>query len=300
MTESAGMRVAVTGGSGTAGRATVQRLMDAGADVVNLDRANRTDAPFRELDLRDVESLLDALRGVDAVVHLASDPRADAADEASRGAALFSHNTTVTFNVMWAVGHLGTPRLVWASSQQVFGWPWQALSPTYLPLDEHHPRHPQNGYALSKVACEELAGHIADRFGATLIALRLSHVHLTDPAHDASYARLPEVWAEPARRRPNLWGYVDAEDAARAVELALTVDTTGSHAVTIAAADTLMPTPTAELVARFYPGVPLREDHGTYEGLHGIDDARRLLGWEPRVSWRDRVTPPAVDAADRS
>ncbi len=293
MTLEPGMRVAVTGGSGATGRTTVRHLQQIGVEVVNLDRVNRTAAPFVEVDLRDYEATADALRGADAVVHLASDPRPDAADDPGRGAALFAHNTAVTFTVMWAVGHLGIPRLVWASSQQVFGWPWQAISPDYLPLDEHHPHHPQNGYAMSKVACESLAGHVADRFGTTLVALRLSNVHLTDPSHDASYDKLPAVWADPAQRRPNLWGYIDAEDAARAVEKALAVDLIGSHAVTIAAADTLMPTPTADLVARYYPGVPLREGIGTFEGLHGIDDARRLLGWEPQVSWRDHIAAPS-------
>lgn len=76
-------------------------------------------------------------------------------------------------------------------------------------------------------------------------------------------------------------------DAARAVALALTAEVTGAHAVTIAAADTLTPTPNSELLARFYPGVPLREGTGANQTLHGIDDARRLLGWEPRISWRD-------------
>lgn len=264
-------------------------LREHGYEVVNLDRVNRTDAPFVELDLRDFDSVMAALQGADAVVHLGSNPRPDPADDPAAGAELFAHNTTVTFNVMWAAGQLGVRRVVWASSQQVFGWPWANVSPDYLPLDENHPHHPQNGYAMSKVACEHLAGHLAERFAMTVIGLRLSNVHLRDPAHDASYDKLPAVWEDPAQRRPNLWGYIDAGDAARAVRLALEVDVTGAHNVTIAAADTLMPTPNAELVARFYPEVPLRAGTGENEGLHGNGDARRLLGWEPEVSWRDEL-----------
>ena len=287
-------RVAVTGGSGIAGRSAVRHLLELGHDVVVLDQVNRTDATFVDVDVRDYDAVVAALEGVDAVVHMASDPRADAADDPARGAALFAHNTAATFTVMWAVGHLRIPRLVWASSQQVFGWPWQAISPVYLPLDEHHPQNPQNGYAMSKVACERLAHHIAQRFDVSLVALRLSHVHVDDPAHDASYARLADVWADPAQRRPNLWGYIDADDAARAVVAALEADLTDAHAVTIAAADTIMPVPTAELVERYYPGVPLRPGTGTYQGLHGVHDARRLLGWQPQVSWRDKVDAPPL------
>ena len=222
---------------------------------------------------------------ITSLVHLGSNPRPDS--DAAEGAVRFATNTAVTFNVFWAAGHLGIPRVVWASSQQVFGWPWREISPAYLPLDEKHPQHPQNGYAMSKVACEHLAGHLSQRFGTAFIGLRLSNVHLTDPSHDASYDKLPAVWADLGQRRPNLWGYIDARDAARAVELALEVDVSGAHAVTIAAADTLTPTPNRELIERFYPDVSLRAGTGPNQTLHGIDDARRLLGWQPEVSWRD-------------
>jgi nucleoside-diphosphate-sugar epimerase len=282
-------RVAVTGGSGATGRTTVAHLIDRGLEVVNLDTVNRTDAPFVELDLRDYDAVAAGLDGCDAVVHLGSNPRPDAADDPAEGAARFVHNTAATFTVMWAAGHLGIERVVWASSQQVFGWPWVDISPQYLPLDENHPQHPQNGYAMSKVACEHLAGRLAERFGMTVIGLRLSNIHLTDPTHDASYDKLPAVWDDLAQRRPNLWGYIDARDAARAVRLALEVEVAGAHNVTIAAADTLTPTPNSELVARFYPGVPLRDGTGENQTLHGIDDARRLLGWVPEVSWRDEL-----------
>lgn len=292
MSSSERMRVAVTGGSGATGRSTVAHLREAGYRVVNVDRVDRSEAAFMQVDLRDYSAVTAALAGADAVVHLASDPHPDPAGDPGRGAWLFEHNTTVTFNVMWAVGHLRIPRLVWASSQSVYGWPWQAISPDYLPLDAHHRLRPQNAYAMSKLACERVAEQIAQRFGSTLIGLRLSNVHLTDPSHHASYDKLPAVWDSPVQRRPNLWGYIDAHDAARAVERALVADVTGAHAVTIAAADTLMPTPNAELVARFFPDVPLREGTGPNQGLHGIDDARRLLGWEPQVSWRDHIRPP--------
>lgn len=282
-------RVAVTGGSGATGRTTVAHLVEQGYNVVNLDKVNRTDVPFVELDLRDFAAVTSALEGADAVVHLGSNPRPDLADDPVEGADRFAHNTTATFTVMWAAGHLGIKRVVWASSQQVFGWPWVDVSPEYLPLDGNHPQRPQNGYAMSKVACEHLAGHLAQRFDMTIIGLRLSNIHLTDPSHDASYDKLPAVWQNLEQRRPNLWGYIDARDAARAVELALNADLAGAHNVTIAAADTLTPTSNTELVNRFYPGVPLRPGTGPNEGLHGIDDARRLLGWEPQVSWRDEL-----------
>jgi uncharacterized protein YbjT (DUF2867 family) len=66
-------RVLVTGGTGTLGRAVVPALAAAGHEVAVLSRTAGTTR--RVGDLRTGAGLLDALRGTEAVVHLASDPR---------------------------------------------------------------------------------------------------------------------------------------------------------------------------------------------------------------------------------
>ena len=70
------------------------------------------------------------------------------------------------------------------------------------------------------------------------------------------------------------------EDARRAVAAA---------GVIVAAADTVMNRPSRELLAEFYPGVPLRDGVGEFDTLLAIDKARRLLGYEPQYSWREHV-----------
>jgi nucleoside-diphosphate-sugar epimerase len=57
----------------------------------------------------------------------------------------------------------------------------------------------------------------------------------------------------------------------------------------IANADTVMSRPSADLVAGVFPDVPIRKALGTNETLLSIDKARRVLGYEPRHSWRDEV-----------
>jgi uncharacterized protein YbjT (DUF2867 family) len=73
--------VVVTGGSGKAGRAVVRDLVEHGYDVVNVDPAPDRDgiAPRLTADLTDFGIAVEALRGADAVVHLAAipAPRAD-------------------------------------------------------------------------------------------------------------------------------------------------------------------------------------------------------------------------------
>ena len=47
--------------------------------------------------------------------------------------------------------------------------------------------------------------------------------------------------------------------------------------------------PSADLVAAEFPGVEVRGDLGEHQTLLSIDKARRLLGYDPRHSWRDHV-----------
>ena len=54
----------------------------------------------------------------------------------------------------------------------------------------------------------------------------------------------------------------------------------------IAAADTVMPQSSAELMAASYPDVPMRRPVEATETLLAIDRARQLIGYEPEHSWR--------------
>jgi len=67
---------------------------------------------------------------------------------------------------------------------------------------------------------------------------------------------------------------------------------TGARSFVIAAADTVMPVPSAELLASIYPSTPLTRELGTFDTLLAIDRARNALGYAPRHSWRDVVDAP--------
>jgi hypothetical protein len=67
----------------------------------------------------------------------------------------------------------------------------------------------------------------------------------------------------------------------------VSADTTGSVNVIIAAADTIMDRPSADLLREVYPDVTLARPVGEFETLLAIDRARDLLGYDPRHSWRD-------------
>lgn len=288
-------QVAVTGGSGKLGRAVVADLVAHGHHVVVLDRDVAGPLPEGgpgravavRVDLTDYGQVVGALSavddrhgGVEAVVHLAAVP----APGLTTNAATFANNVPVAYAVMEAARVLGVPRVVWASSETVLGLPFDT-PPPYAPVDEaYHPR-PESTYSLGKVLEEEMARQFARwRPDASFVGLRLSNVMDVE-----DYAGFEAFQHDPALRRWNLWGYIDARDGAQAVRRALTADVSGAPVCIVANADTVMRLPSAELMAREFPGVAIRGDLGEHETLLSIGTARALLGYEPEHSWRDHV-----------
>jgi nucleoside-diphosphate-sugar epimerase len=279
-------RICVTGAAGQAGRAVVRDLREHGYDVAATDIAVSADDRFDGMlraDLTDYGQALETLTGADAVVHLANIP----APGLSTPAVTFNHNMTMNFNVFQAAAALKLSRVVWASSETTLGLPFDT-PPRYAPVDEDHYPVPTSTYALSKVASETIAGHIAQWSGIPYIALRFSNIMAPE-----DYQRFAEFQDDPDQRRWNLWGYIDQRDVAQSCRLALEADASkvkGSPAFIIAAADTVMNRPSADLLAQVYPGVTLTRDVGEFGTLLAIDRAREVLGFAPAHSWRDHVT----------
>ena len=276
-------RVVVTGGSGKAGRAVVADLLAHGEDVLSVDLVRSAEVACDQLvaDLTDFGETVEALRGAEAVVHLAAIPAPGLRpDELT-----FRVNATSTYNVFSAASLHGLGRVVWASSETVLGLPFERERPAYAPIDEEHPAYPEFSYALAKLISEEMARQFNRWTGTPHVGLRFSNV--MEP-HD--YARFPGFWDDPELRRWNLWGYVDARDVAQSCRLALRGDVGGAEVFIVAAADTVMTRSSAELMAEVYPDVEIRGELGEFETLLSIGKARRLLGYDPAYSWRDAAT----------
>jgi nucleoside-diphosphate-sugar epimerase len=117
-----------------------------------------------------------------------------------------------------------------------------------------------------------------------IVCLRFSNVMDVQ-----EYAGFADFEKDPGSRRFNLWSYIDARDGAEAIRLSLEHKTTGADVFVIANADGVMRRPNSELVAEWYPGVPFKREVGPNETLLSIEKARRVLGYEPRHSWREEV-----------
>ncbi len=276
------MHVVVTGGSGKGGAYVVRELREHGHEVLNVD-VRHDGSPFGGCmlaDLTDLGQTLDALAGADAVVHFAAIP----APGLRPAGDLFRINTLSTYNVFAAAEAHRMRRVVWASSETVLGLPFDR-PPDFAPIDETIEPRPESSYSLSKLVGETMAGQFARRTGIGFVGLRISNI-----MEVADYALFPTYWDDAQLRRWNLWGYVDARDVAAAARLALDAPVESSEIAIVAAADTVMTRPSADLMAEVFPDVPLRRPVAGRETLLSIDHARRLLGYEPAHRWEDHVS----------
>lgn len=281
------MLVAVTGSSGKIGSAAIAALTSAGHKVVALDLHARVADGIRTVacDCTDFGQVMGALTGIDtmgrpdAIVHMAGIPRpAQETDQVT-----FAANTISTYNVFSAVARLGISRVVWGSSETIMGLPF-ATPPQFVPLDEGHPDRPEWSYALSKKLGETMAEEFCRwNKDLSIISLRFSNVYT---ARD--YAMRKPGPADTQLRRFNLWGYVDARDAGEACRLAVEANLSGHERMIIAAADTVVDTPTADLLAEHFPGVAVNGTLAGHASLLSSSRAASKIGYAPRHSWRDQ------------
>lgn len=277
------MMIVVTGASGAMGRVIAADLLSHGHTVRGIDRvvSPAVDWPQMLVEMSDLGQVCEALRGAEAVVHLAAIPDPGGHPDA----VVFANNVLATFNVVQAAETLGLSRVVWASSVCAVGVPYDPprLVPRYLPLDEEHPLLPPDCYGLSKLTGEEICRTSARRSALTTVSLRFSWV-----TYPETYGTLVGRSSEaPGPDEHNLWTYTDIRDAAAACRLALSAPLDGHHAYFIVAPDTMADAPTAELLARHFPAVPwVGPPPQPTQAPISCARAEQELGWQAQCGWR--------------
>lgn len=281
------MKILVTGAAGKIGRAVARELLEHGHEIRALDQTAlpedlrpRVETVFADITNR-VE-MLRAAQGCDAVAHLAAIPN-PMQDEEN----LFAVNVTGTLNIFAAAEANGIKRVAIASSCSAYGFAFahKEFDPQYLPVDEAHPLAPQDLYGLSKQLNEQTAETYARR-GLTAICLRFPMAIKFDSDHTLWRQRQLKRAFE--HRSSDFWSYIAVEDAALAFRLALEKPLDGFHVLIATARDAFGKGDVREAVARHFPALAqgvknLRPD----ATLYSSEQAREVLGFEAKCSWRD-------------
>lgn len=166
------MKVLVIGGAGYIGSHVVKELMNKGHKVTVFDNISSglLQNLFKENDFiagnilhpEDLDKAFE--RGFDAFIHLAA---FKAAGESMTNPEKYSvNNITGTLNILnSAVAH-NCKHMVFSSSAAVFG------EPQYLPIDESHPKNPENYYGYTKLSIEQFMDWYDKLRGLKFAALR--------------------------------------------------------------------------------------------------------------------------------
>lgn len=153
-------------------------------------------------DLGDKDALREAVRGVDAIIHLAGISLEASFDKILRA------NIEGTYNLYEAALAEGVRRIVFASSNHAVGFTPRPLpGDPLIPIDT--PRRPDTFYGLSKSFGEDLAQLYWDRHGLETVSVRIGSCF-----PEPTSVRMLSVWMSPA-------------DGARLFDAALTAENVG-------------------------------------------------------------------------
>jgi UDP-glucose 4-epimerase len=291
------MRVLITGGAGFVGSNLVGHLSTAGHDVVAVDDLSAgarpewwgsRSGPARSIEasIEDGAAMRRAMKGVDAVVHLAARPGVQ--DSVDHPELDFQTNVLGTFNLMDAARRVGVSHMVFASSGAV-------LAGAEPPLSEDMPPRPMSPYGASKLYGEGITA-AAGAFGIVGVSLRFANVYGPLCAHKKSV--VAAFLKQGLRRKPFVvYGsgkqtrdFLYVEDVCRAVERALGAKRAGIYHLGTGVETSVVAL--AEQVAQVCD-VPLEFDRrpprpaDPARNFVSYQAARRALKWTPKVGLPD-------------
>jgi dTDP-L-rhamnose 4-epimerase len=328
------MKVLVTGGAGFIGSHTVDRLLAKGYEVRVFDALLPpvhpapvwpsylpTDIERIHGDVRDRDALARALRGVEAVIHLA------AYQDYLPDFSTFFHTNAVGTALIYEIAvaeRLPLRKVVVASSQAVYGEGWYACARdgeqyppprpgeqlargewelrcpvcgepmAWRPTDERRV-DPHNQYALSKYTEERIALVLGARWGIPSVGLRYSITQGARQSFTNAYSGILRSFSVRllTGQRPiayedgrQLRDYVSVGDVARANVLALEDERLAGRAFNVGSGRPTSVLEYAERIARFLGSDLTAETPGLYRAgdtRHIVSDvsALRALGWSP-------------------
>ncbi len=295
------MEYLVTGGAGFIGSNICRQLVSQGREVRILDsfatgrRSNLTDmegdVDVVEGDIRDMDILMDAMKGVRFVLHLGALPSVPR----SINDPVMSNEVNVcgTLNALIAARDCEVERFVFSSSSSVYG------NTLVLPKQEDMAPQPMSPYAIQKLCGEKYTVTFKALYGLNAFALRYFNVFGPYQNPDSQYAAVVPKFISACRagEQSTIHGdggqtrdFTFVEDVVAANLACCTCpESSAGRAYNIARGDRISVNDLYERIAAItgFDGEPIHtEDRAgdVRDSLADISAAREKLGWNPSVS----------------
>lgn len=301
------MKIIVFGGSGFIGSTIVDRLLRDGHEIRIFERPRV--APYRKFtetekvewisgDFASMHDVTDAIRGMDAVLHLVS----TTLPKSSNDDPIYDvqSNVVSTLQMLNAMVTLDVRKIVFISSGgTVYG------NPAYVPIDEKHPTEPLVSYGITKLMIEKYLQMYHHLHGIKAVSLRVANPYGERQRIETAQGAVGVFLHRALRGIPiEVWGdgsvsrdYIHVSDVAEAFVKALAYD--GPHScfnIGAGSATSLndLIGLLREIVERpvtvnYQPGRPFDISISVLDN----ELAQRELAWSPQVSLREGIARTA-------
>ena len=292
------MNTLVTGGAGFIGSHLVDQLLADGHQVTVVDNfstgrpdnlsqhRNNPNLCLIEADVANGSVITPYFEGVDWAFHLAA--LADIVPSIQQPADYFLANVGGTLAVLEASRAAGIKRFIYAASSSCYG------IPDVYPTPETAEIRPQYPYALTKYLGEQLAQHWCKVYRLPVVSLRFFNVYGPRARTSGAYGAVFGVFlAQKLAGKPftvvgdgtQTRDFTFVTDAVNACVLAAESDLVG-EVMNVGSGQTYSVNRLVELLGGDAVYIPKRPGE---PGCTFADTAkiRRLLGWEPRVSFEE-------------
>ncbi len=276
------MKILITGAAGLIGKEVTKGLVAAGHDVLATDLVKDDLSPAQKFvvgDLLSADFISQLDFRCDAIVHLGSIPRPGIASDET----VLHNNVIGTYHVFASAVEKNVPLVIYASSLSIYGFAWSSgTSPDYVPVDEKHPLHHYESYALSKEINERSADMWANRSKTAFVGLRIPHTHTHSTFAEMAQKMREGDEAIIEQGAKIFWAYLDLRDAVQGILTVINKGAKGSKTYNFAAPDTYAPKPTREMMAEFHPTSKIASSISGYDSIIDCSQWNADFGYEPQ------------------
>lgn len=244
-------------------------------------------------DIRDPNGVKEAMKGCDAVLHLAAliaIPYSYHSPDT-----YVDTNVKGTLNVLQAARELGIRRVIHTSTSEVYG------TARFVPITEDHPVLGQSPYSATKIGADQLAYSFYAAFGLPVIIVRPFNTY---GPRQSTRAVIPATISQIVAGRKQIRlgalsptrDFTYVADTVRGFIAALEADAAQGEVINIGSNFEISIGDTAKMIARLMSAdvtvlcerERLRPDKSEVERLWADNaKAARLLGWKPEYAGRE-------------